>query len=73
MVAGGGKIPILGHATFNLRIGELSLKCRANVIEKLPYPLLLGMEFLRKNKAVMNLRVGTKTFTIPLNQFIEKD
>lgn len=64
IVAGGRRIPILGNTKFSLTIGGLTVDCRANVIESLPLPLLLGMEFLKAYESIINLREGTVTLTV---------
>ncbi|XP_049824794.1 uncharacterized protein LOC126265925 [Aethina tumida] len=59
LVAGGKRIPVLGKAEIKIQIGGRDMTCVANVIKQLPYPLLLGMEFLVENNVAINLKQGT--------------
>lgn len=56
LTAGGFKVPVLGSAICKVKVDNFSTTCTAQVIEKSPFPLILGMEFLQRFKCLIDLR-----------------
>lgn len=57
--AGGFEISVLGYADLNLCMENYKINCTASVINKSPYSLILGMEFLNQMSAVIDLQAKT--------------
>lgn len=56
ITASGDRIPSLGMVKFNLKVGALETLISATIMKNLPYPIILGMEFLKKFNAFIDLK-----------------
>lgn len=79
MAAGGHRVPVLGSAYLELNLSSFSTTCEALVIETLPFPLLLGLEFLEQHSATICLKSRTidlvhrfMKYTVPIELEVPK-
>ena len=63
LAAGNAKVPILGTTSLTLRVMNHTKNISAYVVENLPYPIILGMEFLCNEKSIINLQDNTIMLT----------
>ena len=60
--ANGTHIPIEGVTTFNLLLGQTNYSCNAFVVSGLSYSVVLGRDFLKQNRAIINTGAQTVEF-----------
>ena len=78
VTAGGHRIPVVGETTITMKIGRnFTYTCKTKIIKNAEYPLILGMDFLTDNKAIIDLNNHTITLnghdTLKLNKLQKND
>lgn len=58
MAVGDHQVHVLGYARTHFRIRGQSYVHRMSVVEHLPYPVILGMDFLRDQQALVDIARG---------------
>ena len=53
--ANNNKIPVLGIANYDITINGLSMTSSYDVVENLSYDIILGMDFMTDNNAVIDI------------------
>ena len=54
LTASGEQLPIIGHVSVSVHIGELKVTHNFVVVDKLVAPVIIGVDFLHKNSLMLD-------------------